>query len=148
MLTVSDRLGPLKGTFMLDIIRHGEVIERIREPNLIVNGAREAMARMAGGDVANRSVTQIAFGTSGTAPAAGDTAITGAFTKNLGSVTWPSTYLASFNFTLGTTEANGMAIMEFGLLTAGNVLFARKVRTSVINKTSDLSFNGSWQIQF
>ena len=41
-----------------------------------------------------------------------------------------------------------MAILEFGLLTGGDVLYARKVREAALNKDSDISISGSWTITF
>ena len=140
--------GPKSGHFSLKVFRGGELIDVIDEPNLIVDGSKQAHARLIGGDVANRSITQIAFGTSGTAPASGNTAITGAFTKDIDGVSYPASNQVSFEFSLLSAENNGMAIMEFGLLTEGGVLYARKVRASALNKDTDLSFSGAWTITF
>ena len=38
--------------------------------------------------------------------------------------------------------------MEFGLLTGGDLLYARKVRSVALNKESDISFSGTWTITF
>jgi hypothetical protein len=51
-----------------------------------------------------------------------------------------------FPFGCSTSQANGVAISEFGLLTAGGVLFARKTRPAPIYKTSAISFQGTWTI--
>lgn len=136
------------GHFLLKVYQRGVLIDTVDEPNLIVDGAKVALAHLIGGDVANRSVTQIAFGTSGAAPAGGNTSITGAFTKAIDTVTFPAAGQVSFNFSLGSGEDNGVAILEFGLITAGGALFARKVRSSALNKASDLSLSGSWVITF
>ena len=74
--------------------------------------------------------------------------MTVAYVKLLGGVTYPTTNSVEFAFTLGTSEANGKSIMEFGLFTAGDVLFARKTRAGAIVKDSDLSLAGSWRINF
>lgn len=137
-----------QGVFTLEIRRHGELVELFQEENLVVDLSKQQLARLIGGDVTNRSITKIGFGTSGTAPAAGNTSLTGAYVKALGTVTYPTTSSVQFAFTLGTSEANGMSIMEFGLFTAGDVLFARKTRTGAIVKDSDLSISGTWQITF
>lgn len=136
------------GLFVLDIFRRGQLIERMEEPNLIVDGSKQTQARLLGGDVTNRSITQFGVGTNGTAPAAGNLSLTSAFLKNVDSVAYPAANMVQFLFSLATTEANGKAILEFGLLTAAGALYARKVRTAALNKDSDISFSGSWTISF
>lgn len=145
------------GLFILNVFRHGKLIDRIEEreliecfkgPNLIVDNYKQTHARLLGGDVTNRSITQIGFGTNGTAPAGGNTGLTGAFIKNVDTISYPLTNEVQFDFALLTTEANPLAIMEFGLFTAAGVLYARKVRAAALNKDIDLSFTGSWIITF
>lgn len=136
------------GLFLLRVYRKGELIEVFEEKNLIVNNSKQIHALLLGGSVANQSVTKIGYGTSTTAPAAGNTSLTGAYIKALDGVTYPATNQVSFQFSLGSTENNGVSIGEFGLYTAGNVLYARKTRTTSIPKASDLSFSGSWIISF
>lgn len=136
------------GFFDLNVRRNGVIIESIHEKNLIVDGYKPTLARLLGGDVANRSVTQFSVGTNGTAPVAGNTALTSAYAKALDAVDWPGADRVRFAFSLASGEANGKAIMEFGLFTAGGTLFARKVRASALNKESDLSFDGTWTIVF
>lgn len=150
MLSTADTPAAPKGHFLLKVYRRGLIVPElcVDEPNLIVNGSKTAHAHLLGGDVTGRSVTTIGFGTSGTAPATGNTALTGAFTKAVDAVTYPDASSVTFAFSLGTTENNGMAILEFGLLTGGGALYARKVRSVALNKDSDLSFAGSWTIAF
>jgi hypothetical protein len=45
-------------------------------------------------------------------------------------------------------EANGKAIMEFGLICTDGTLFARKNRAKAIEKDSDISLEGKWRIIF
>jgi hypothetical protein len=137
-----------RGEFQLRVYRGGDLVEEWVEKNLIVDGSKFALAHLLGGDVTGNSVKQIAFGTSGTAPASGNTSITNSYPKLIDSVTYPASNQVSFNFSLGTGEANGKAIMEFGLLTEVGTLFARKVRVSALNKESDISLSGSWIISF
>lgn len=136
------------GLFLLNVFRRGVLIERFEEHNLIVNNSKQIHARLLGGDVEDRSVTQIAFGTSGTEPASGNTSITSPYTKSIDAVTYPQTNQVSFGFSLDTDEANGKAILEFGLLTAGGTLYARKVRSAALNKQSDITLSGEWIIIF
>jgi hypothetical protein len=147
-LNVSDFAEAPSGLFLLNIYRRGELIEVFEEKNLIVDNSKQIHAKLLGGSVSNQSVTQIGFGTSGTAPASGNTTLTSAYTKAIDTVTYPLTNQVSFNFSLGTGEANGKAIMEFGLFTAGNTLYARKVRSVALNKDTDITLSGSWIISF
>jgi hypothetical protein len=137
-----------QGIFTLNIYHKGLLIEVYQDKNLVVDLSKQQLARLIGGDVTNRSLTIMGFGTSGTAPAAGNTSLTGAYTNALGAVTYPTTNSVQYAFSLGTTEANGLSIMEFGLFTTGSVLFARKTRSGAIVKDSDLSLAGTWQINF
>jgi hypothetical protein len=136
------------GELIIRAYRDGELVEEFHEKNLIVDASKQIHAKLLGGAVANNSVTQISFGTSGITPVGGNTSITNPFTKAIDTVTYPTASQVSFNFSLGTSESNGKAIMEFGLLTAGNVLYARRVRASALNKESDLTLSGSWVITF
>jgi hypothetical protein len=143
-----EKISAPSGHFRLSIWRRGLLIDEMSERNLIVSNSQSIHAHLLGGAVANNSVTQIAYGT-GSAPAAvGNTAITNPYAKPLDSVAYPATNQVQFNFSLGSAENNGVAISEFGLLTAGGLLYARKVRTSPLNKDTDLSFTGSWTISF
>lgn len=136
---------PLRGIFELIVKKDGKVIETYRDDNLIVNGARNQAARLFAGDGANRAIANIAFGTSGSAPAVTDTAITGAYTKAVSGFEYPETGQVQTNWELGTSENNGMAIMEFGLLSADGTLLCRKVRERPINKETDISIEGHWK---
>lgn len=142
----------LRGVFKMKVFKgegeNKELIETIEEDNLIVNLARETMAHLLTGDVTNRSMKFISFGTNGTPPTVTDTAITNAFTKQIGVAYALPIGQATFEWRLTTGEANGLAIMEFGLLTADGNLFCRRTRTTPINKQNDISLEGSWTIQF
>ena len=139
---------PVSGLFTLKVYQCGRLIEEYEDHNLIVDTSRQVHARLLGGDVANRSVTKIGFGTNGTAPMVGNTTLTAAFVKAIDTVAYPATNQVQFNFSLGTSEANGTNIFEFGLLTAGDTLYARKVRSAFLSKDSDISLTGAWIIHF
>lgn len=139
--------GP-RGHFLLKVFHRGVLVDQVDEPNLIVVGSKLAHARLLGGDVTDRSVEQIGFGTSGTAPASGNTSLTGIYAKEVDDVDYPNTNEVRFHFSLDASENNGMAIMEFGLLTGGGALYARKVRASALNKDADLALAGTWTIEF
>lgn len=143
-----DRLSNLKGSFELTVLDlSGNVLETYVDPNLVVNGGREAVMKLLGAATAGKQLTKLQVGTNGTAPVSADNAITGAFTKTLGAVSYPTISSVRFAWTLGSSEANGIAIREFGLTCQDGTLFARKVR-EVINKNSDIILNGNWTISF
>lgn len=145
---MNEKIGPLKGSFELTV-RHidGRILEHYIDSNLIVNGGRTAVMRLLGVGDTDKQLTKLSVGTNGTAPVGTDTAITGAFTKALGTVSFPSVSSVKFDWTLTAGEANGIAIREFGLMCDDDTLFARKVR-ELINKNSDIILNGSWTISF
>ena len=136
------------GHFALDVFRRGKLIERIREPNLIVGGYGLIQSQLLGGNVTGNSITQFGIGTNGTAPVAGNTALTGPYYNAIASVTYPAANQVAFGFGLASGEANGVAIMEFGLLTTAGALYARKVRAAALNKDTDISFAGVWTITY
>ncbi len=135
------------GTLQYDVFRAGRLIESRCDRNLVVAGSKLLLARLLGGDVTGRSVTRIGFGTGGAPPVSADAALTAAYTKNTGAPAYTATAV-TFPFTLDSGEANGLAIIEFGLLSTSGTLFSRRVRGSAINKAADISFIGSWTISF
>lgn len=141
---------PLKGILRYTVFKNGIPIEEVEEHNLIVTAGRTQLAKLLAGDLTGKNVTKISFGTSGTAPALADTTIANAFTKDIAGSTYPAAGQVRFNWNLSTSEANGKAILEFGLICADNTLFSRRIRESgqPINKQSDISLEGQWTIIF
>ncbi len=135
-----------RGIFALDIYRRGQLIEHFEDDNLIVTKGRESVVRLVAGDVASRSVVNIGFGTNGTAANPADTALTGAFVKAIDSHSYPVSTSVQFNFSLATSEAIGLSIREFGLLTSSGILHARKVRGGPLLKDIDISLSGTWTL--
>ena len=135
---------PIRGIFEMTVKRNGIVIERYRDKNLIVNGARNQAAQLFAGNTERRSIAKIAFGTNSTAPVVSDTAITNAFVIAVSGFEFPDMGQVQTNWMLNTGEANGMAIIEFGLLSADGTLLCRKVREKPINKEADISIEGCW----
>ena len=127
--------------------KNDNLIEELSEQNLIVNVGKQSLAILLSAGTTTKKVTKIGFGTSGTAAASGDTALTSSFVKDLDGYTYPDSTSVLFSWSLAYSEANGKAIQEFGLISLDNSLFARRVR-SVINKTVDLRLEGTWKIQF
>jgi Flp pilus assembly protein TadG len=127
--------------------RDGKLIDMLDAPNLVVTAAKQIQCN-ALGNTSGWAITQMGFGTNGTTPALTDTALTGQYLKAFDSVTFPASNQVQFNFSLGTTEANGLSLQEFGLLTTNGKLFARKVRLAALVKQSDITLSGSWLITF
>ena len=138
----------VNGAFHLRVYKNGTLVEESEDHNMIVNGAKLEMSHLIAGDGSNRHITTISLGTSGTAPAAGNTAITNAFTKAISGIEYPASGQVKFKWVISATEANGKAILEFGLVCADGTLFARYVRTTALNKDSDFSLEGDWTIEF
>jgi len=124
-----------------------ELIEDWEGPNLVVDTGKQVQARLLGGDT-KLIITKIGFGTNATAPVRGNTSLTEGFIKPLAGVTFPAANQVRFNFELGVTEANGLAISEFGLIAENNTLYARKTRTAPLHKAADLALRGTWTITF
>lgn len=118
-----------------------------QDANLVVDAGRSQIARLVGGDVTNRSVNRIGFGSNGSAPVATDTALTTAFLKAVTAVSYPSAGVVKFDFTLELVENNGTTIREFGLICTDGTLLARKTRAA-IDKTSSIRLEGSWTITY
>jgi hypothetical protein len=136
----------LRGEFWMKVYRKGILIEEYSDHNIIVDGARSAIARLLAGDGAGKNINRIAFGISSAAPSPDNTAITGAFVKNLIGYSFPMTGQVLFLWDLSTTEANGKGIFEFGLLCEDDTLFARKTRIKPLEKDLDISVEGRWLI--
>jgi hypothetical protein len=145
-----DKERSMRGDFRVQIYRRGRLIEAYHDHNLIVDGARDAMARLIMEDVAGKRITHIALGTNGAAPTPDDTAITGTFVKVISGFSYPVPGQAEITWNLSVSEANGLAIIEFGLICADGTLFARKIRenSKPIYKEDDISIDGQWTIIF
>ena len=137
-----------RGHFRMWAWRHGILVAEDDDPNVIVDLAKEQMARLIGGDVTNRSVTQIGIGTGTGAALPSNTSLTNSFVRAVTGVTYPNTNQVRFSWTIDANEGNGRAVTEFGLFTAGSILFARRVRSGAIQKESDLTLTGTWTITF
>lgn len=138
----------LKGSFAYKAYdKAGNLVEEYEDNNLIVANGKNCLALLLSAANTNKKVTKIGFGTDGTAPSSGDTALTSPFVKNLDSFSTSDGTAVVFSWSLATSEANGKAIQEFGLFSLDSTLFARKTR-AVINKSSDLRLEGTWKIQF
>jgi hypothetical protein len=138
----------LHGRLCYTVFKNGAAIEKCEENNLIMDGARLQMAHLVAGDAAGRNIGRIAVGTSGNMPTVTDTEITAPFIKAVDGFDYPANGQVRIRWKLLVSEANGMEIREFGLLTADGTLFARRIREKPIFKESDISIEGEWIIAF
>lgn len=138
----------ITGCFRMQVYRRGKLIEEYQDNNLIVTGARSAMAHLIAGNGTGKQISRIAFGTSLHAPTPDDTAITDAYSKAVGGFSYPLAGQVEVQWELQATEANGKSIAEFGLILADGTLFARKIRQNPIYKDADISIDGAWLIIF
>ncbi|MDR1903755.1 MAG: hypothetical protein LBQ88_15920 [Treponema sp.] len=147
---IDDHSRQIQGILKYTVFRNGIPVEDVEEHNLIVTVGRTQMARLLAGELTGRNITKISFGTNGTTPALADTMITNPYTKNINGFSYPAAGQVQFNWNLTTAEANGKAILEFGLICADTTLFSRRIRESgkPINKESDISLEGQWTIIF
>jgi hypothetical protein len=139
-----------RGILRYKVFKNGVLVEETEEKNLIVTVGRTQMAHLLAGDLTGKQIAKISFGTNGTTPVLADTIITNPYTKNISGFSYPAAGQVQFNWNLTTAEANGKAILEFGLICADTTLFSRRIRESgkPINKESDISLEGQWIIIF
>lgn len=134
----------IKGTLHLRVCSNGKETERSTEHNTVVTGGcNSAVRALAGND--GSFINRVAVGTNGTAATENDREITQPVKVTVTKVEFPAERTVRFHFTFGYTEAVGMSIREFGLLTADGTLFSRKVRQP-IEKTADMTITGMWDI--
>jgi hypothetical protein len=147
MVRVKERQG-YRGSFRVKVWEQDRVIRDYQKHNLIVDGAKGVMARLVGGDADGNFISKIACGTSAAEADPADTAITGAFAKDIDDIAFPEPDQVQFDLHIGTDENNGTVINEFGLLTEDGTLFARIVMDEPINKTHQISLDIEWVIIF
>lgn len=146
---MDDRLRAPTGWLSVRIWRHGLLIEDIRLPNLIVAGSKLIHAQLLGGIVAGNSVTQVGFGSTLTAPAPGNTALSvDAYVKAVDTISYPMPNQVAFGISLAAVEANGLLLAEYGLLTASGALYSRLVRTAPLVKDASITLQSTWVITY
>ena len=145
---------------MKDTIKvSGEVLLTIEGPlgkevrhykNLVVNNGKTILAKLLGNDVAyiGDFVSKIAFGTSGTAPVATNTALGAEVLQKAATVTYPSINSVMFSATMLDTEGGSNIFQELGLKSdATGMLFSRLV-IPAITKSSLYKIQVDWTISF
>jgi hypothetical protein len=93
---------------------------------MLLIAGRTDVEKLIAGDVDGKPFTQIVVGTSSTAVAETDTALTGAFAKDITTVNYFTDGHVQFNTLLESADA-AMTIQEVGLLNSDGVLCYRKV---------------------
>jgi hypothetical protein len=136
----------IHGWFRMKVYRRGVLAEEWEERNLVVNSGRALVTRLITGGGNGVYINRIAFGTSGNIPVPPDGEITAPFIKAIDGVSYPAFNQALIDWSLATTEANGMEIREFGLVCTDGALFARRTRQKVLYKESDIAIEGQWII--
>lgn len=146
--SIQDQTAPLRGIFTMRVIdREGKIIRAYSDHNMIVNTAREALARLVSECSPAKCITRFAVGTNDETPTPTDTMITGMYHNAIIGHEFPEPGVVKFRWQLGYDEANGMNIVEYGLLCEDSSLFARKTREAIY-KANDIAFDGEWTIIF
>nr|WP_304097694.1 hypothetical protein [Mitsuokella multacida]DAE59523.1 MAG TPA: tail collar fiber protein [Caudoviricetes sp.] len=139
-----DRLDHMRGAVVLKIYRNGILEEEDSDHNLIVTAGRSKLAKLLGGGYTG-AINRVGVGTGSTPAADGDKGLTNAVYIPISSTEYGEAKVR-FNFVIGSSDANGMDIVELGLFFADGTIFSRRVRKSVIGKEDDLQITGYWEI--
>jgi hypothetical protein len=136
------------GQLRLRVWRHGKLVFDDIGPNLVTDAGLAYLAYLACGDPAAKTIDHVGVGESDTEPGGGAVALINPFTKAYVSATYPILGQVKFTFQIGSAEANGLDIQEFGLLDSTDaVLFARRIKPIGV-KTVDMTIDGEWTIKF
>lgn len=135
----------ISGIFNLQIFENGRLVADESSHNLVVNSGLTAIADLLRGITTGRSIESIGFGTNGDPTLPTTTELTGEFLKPYTSISQPTPGRLEVDWSLELSEANGLDIREFGLLTENGTLIARKNR-DLLQKTSALTLQGKWII--
>lgn len=139
-----DRLDHMRGAVVLKIYRNGILEEEDSDHNLIVTAGRSKLAKLLGGGYTG-AINRVGVGTGSTPAADGDKGLMNAVYIPISSKEYGEAKVR-FNFVIGSSDANGMDIVELGLFFADGTIFSRRVRKSVIGKEDDLQITGYWEI--
>lgn len=133
----------LKGVLELRFFLNGILQSIKKENNLIVDsGFYNLFLSLSG--TTGYSIDRIQCGDNGATPVPGNTVIT--HPVDLTILTSTSTINSlTLTFQLGSGDANGLTISEFGIICADDSLFSRKSWTPFL-KSSALTVEGTWVI--
>lgn len=135
----------LKGTLKLEVIRHGDVVTSLHQPNLITNAGLNLMAGLLGGQT-DRPL-YVAFGDDNTAPTVDDTALGGEIGTRVSVTPTASGNICQFaaQATMGEALTD---ICEIGMLTAATdgILFNRTISEKFSVEIGDV-LNLGWTIE-
>lgn len=158
MAVINDK-STMHGRLVFKVIRNGKVIQEAHD-NLIVTNGRAALANLLGNNGTNKYIAQVGVGTGSTAAADGDTDLTsptkvdiketriGSNLESEAGEPFEDSKIVQFHFVFGLTDAQGVAIHEYGLYCKDGTLFSRVVRATPFTKTSVDKIIGYWQITF
>ena len=142
-----------RGEFCIEVRRNGQIVDEYSDHNLVVNVGRERLANLAAG-LSDKYITQIGVGTGTNIEDEDDTELEEQALFPLSNVSVDGRD-AKFEFIIGESDANGMAITEFGLFCADDTMFSHRVRRNedtgkigVIDKMDDLELRGYWILHF
>lgn len=144
---LDDKAPSCRGDLHVMIIKNGKLVKRIDEHNLVVDGARVRLAELVAGIKPGQHITQIGLGSGHTPADKSDTKLTDQQLFPVKSAT-VSGWDARFDFLIDETQANGLAIQEFGLFCKDGVMFSHRVRGGVVQKENDIQLKGYWILHF
>lgn len=145
----------LAGSFTVEHVRNGKVIDRRVVDNLITNAGKAQVAGLVLSDVGGTAFDYIAIGTDNTAAAAANTALGAEITTGGGARAASTGTRVTTSVTNDTAQlvatwtfSGSFAIVETGVLNASSagVLLARQV-FSTINVQSGDQLTITWKIQ-
>lgn len=144
-MIIKDGYPGVRGRLCFAVRKNGKIIEKFDDHNLVVDAGRVWMARLAEGK-ATPAIVKIGIGENNAPENRLDTEIKDCvfipITPSRSGMT------AHFDFLIGRDDANGINIHDFGLYTADNTLFSRRVRQEDLQKADDIEIEGFWEIYF
>ena len=148
MIYCKESMHPMKGIFVFRVLdKNKKIILNVTEPNMIVNTAKDAMARLVSYGDTDKIITKFGVGNNLETAVPSDTTLSHPYINNIVNHTFPEPGTVTFQWYLDYDEAVGIYVSEFGLLTTDGTLFSRKVRDPIL-KTDDIAFEGEWSIIF
>jgi hypothetical protein len=130
------------------IAEDGTIIDKIEYRNLIVDVGKTLLAKRLAGDAsyASEHIGKIAFGTSNTAAAAGQTSLVAEVLSKETTASYPAYNQVKFSATMESNEGGSSTYQELGLKSAtSNILFSRVV-ISPITKSAAYKILVEWTI--